>query len=182
MLKEYEEQNQNYISPTTWRKIINYAVLPMNIAVAFQASKLIRSNQAMATNNYGLFQHIGILSIPLLATAKQWPLAINDFFYNLFGIDWVFNDIQTINYLIHLPTFSYTDNSKKTEIRHNNTIQKSYKNNTQDLGQEYPTPEEDVDENDDDEYSANSHLPLDEEEIEWLFTAGEKNDHTYDIQ
>lgn len=71
---------------------------------------------------------------------------------------WVFNDIQTINYLIHLPTFSYTDTHKKTEIKHNNTTQNSHKNSKQDLEQEKLTPEEDEDGNDNDEKRTDSPL------------------------
>jgi hypothetical protein len=100
MLQQYEEDNQSsFISLLTWRKAVTYLTVPIAIPIACGLSKFIQAHNMMASNNLGLFQYLGILSIPILAPLNQWPLAINDFIYSISGFDWVLNDFKALNYL-----------------------------------------------------------------------------------
>ena len=113
-LEEYEKKNQNGISPFAWRQIVNYAALPINLLIALQTSHFLRANNLMHTNNFGMVQYFGIIAVPIVATIKQWPLALNDFFYNLFSVDLVFNDVRIIN---QLPFVKYNSTSSNADAK-----------------------------------------------------------------
>lgn len=115
MMQQYEEQNTNsIISPITWRKFITYVAVPIGMPIALNLSKFIQTHNMMASNNLGLFQHLGILAIPILAPINKWPLVINDFIYSISGMDWLLNDIKVLNYLFGVSTTTTTTKHKYT--------------------------------------------------------------------
>ncbi len=124
MLQQYDEENQSsFISIMTWRKTVTYLTIPVAVPIAFGLSKLIQTHNMMASNNLGLFQHLGILAIPILAPINKWPLAMNDFIYSISGIDWILNDFQTLNYLFGSKTTTIKDPAHKISNNHQKTLE-----------------------------------------------------------
>lgn len=121
-LYNYEQEHPSTISPVAWRKVINYLLLPVDLFLATHISQFARMHNMMTPNNFGLFQHIGILTIPIIATINLWPLAVNDFLYSTFGIDWIFNDLLTINYVISPKKTSHNIEYNITTIRENENV------------------------------------------------------------
>ena len=102
MLYQYAQDNPNAISPIAWRQFINYATFPIEVIASITLGRIFQAHNIIADNNFAIPQRLGIMITPLLITKNKYLLELNDFFYDIFGLDFILNDLRTINSIINL--------------------------------------------------------------------------------